>query len=65
MFQKNAKQVIRPKDLQDWTGLSKTTIWRLSKDPASGFPRKLKLSHGAVGYLREEIEAWVKSRGEI
>lgn len=57
-------EVIRPRDLPLICGLSRTTCWRLSKDPTSGFPPKIRLSAGAVGFSRESIENWLKSREE-
>lgn len=61
----NLQEVIRPRDLPSVTGLSRTTCWRLSKDPSSGFPKKIRLSAGAVGYLRKQIEAWLLSRQNV
>ncbi|OGU05528.1 MAG: hypothetical protein A2075_23845 [Geobacteraceae bacterium GWC2_58_44] len=57
-------EIIRPRDLPLICGLSRTTCWRLSKDPMSGFPPKIRLSAGAVGFSRESIEIWLKSREE-
>jgi len=58
-------EIIRPRDLPVVTGLSRTQCWRLSRDPASGFPPKIRLSSGAVGYSRELLEKWLKTREEI
>lgn len=57
-------EVIRPRDLPLVTGLSRTQCWRLSRDPNSGFPAKIRLSSGAVGYSREHLEIWLKSKEE-
>ena len=54
--------VIRPRDLPHVTGLSRTTCYRLGKDPSSGFPLAIRLSSGAVGYFRHQLVAWLKSR---
>lgn len=56
-------EIIRPRDLPQATGLSKTQIWRLSK--ADQFVKKLKLSNGCVGFLRSDVEAWLASRQTI
>ena len=61
----NLSEVIRPRDLPQTIGLSKTTCWRLSKDPSSGFPQKIRLSVGAVGYFRHQLEAWLESRQTV
>ena len=58
-------EVIRPRDLPVVTGLSRTQCWRLSRDPASGFPPKIRLSSGAVGYSRQLLQKWLKTREEI
>lgn len=58
-------EIIRPRDLPVVTGLSRTQCWRLSRDPTSGFPPKIRLSSGAVGYSRELLEKWLKTREEI
>jgi predicted DNA-binding transcriptional regulator AlpA len=58
-------EIIRPRDLPLVTGLSRTSCWRLSKDPKSGFPPKIRLSVGAVGYSKKAIEEWLKSREEL
>lgn len=58
-------EIIRPRDLPFVTGLSRTTCWRLSNDPESGFPPKIRLSAGAVGYSKKAIELWLKSREEV
>lgn len=58
-------EIIRPRDLPSVTGLSRTQCWRLSRDPASGFPSKIRLSSGAVGYSREHLEVWLKSKEEV
>ena len=60
--QHNASEVVRPRNLPQVTGLSRTTCWRLLNDPASGFPQPIRLSPGAVGYFRHQLEAWLKSR---
>lgn len=63
--QNNTQKILRPRDLFTETGLSRTTIWRISNDPTNGFPKKIQLSAGAVGYFREEIESWLKNRPTV
>jgi len=53
-------EIIRPRNLPQETGLSKTTIWRLEKE--GKFPKRIRLSAGAVGYMRSEVAEWRKSR---
>jgi prophage regulatory protein len=54
------RNIARPRDLPNLTGLSRTTIWRLER--AGDFPKKIKLSAGAVGYFRHELDEWLESR---
>lgn len=56
----NLSEIIRPRDLPSETGLSRTTIWRLEKK--GDFPKRIRLSVGAVGYLRVAVEQWRQSR---
>lgn len=57
--------IIRPRDLPSFLGISKTTCWRLSKDPSSGFPQKIFLSKGAVGFLRHQLLEYLESRQAV
>lgn len=40
-------------------GLARSTIWRAEN--AGDFPKRRRISAGAVGWLRCEVEAWVNS----
>lgn len=42
------------------TGLSRSTIWRMTR--RGEFPSPVSLSPGRVGYRRDEVEAWLRSR---
>lgn len=53
------KKILRKKEVRQITGLSDTTLWRLERD--SCFPRRLRLG-GAVGWLEEEVEAWIEEK---
>lgn len=46
--------------VQQASGLSRTTAWRLEKD--GKFPPRRQLSANAVGWLKSEVEAWILSR---
>lgn len=54
------EQIIRPRNLPAITGLSRTTHWRLER--AGDFPKRVKLSAGAVGYRLSEVMAWLEAR---
>jgi len=53
------RQILRPKQVVEEYGLSRTTLWRLEKK--EGFPRKIKISSRATGYLRSDLDAWLQS----
>jgi len=52
--------IARPRDLPALTGLSRTTIWRLER--SGDFPKRIRLSAGAVGYKMADIQTWLDSR---
>lgn len=53
-------EVIRPKDLPAVAGISNCTAWRLEK--TADFPKRRKLSPGASGWTRRDIENWLSSK---
>lgn len=55
-------EIIRPRELQRLTGLSKTSIWRLAKK--GEFVPKIRLTNNSIGYRRTDIERWVEERIE-
>lgn len=60
-----SNQIIRLKELCKMLGLSKSTIYD-KQDPKSprfdsSFPQKVHLGARSVGYILEDIEAWLKS----
>ncbi|WP_136515955.1 AlpA family phage regulatory protein [Geomonas edaphica] len=55
--------IVRPRDLPALTGLSRTTIWRLER--AGDFPKRIRLSVGAVGYRMADIQAWLDNRQTV
>ena len=52
--------VHRKKAVVTLTGLSATTVWRLTR--RGEFPQPIRLSPGAVGWLDSEIRAWLAQR---
>lgn len=56
------KKIIRLRGAMERSGLSKTTIYRLSNDPASDFPKPVRPTPHTVGWYESEIDAWVESR---
>jgi prophage regulatory protein len=55
-----SQHYLRRSDVTHLTGLSHSTLWRL--EGSGRFPKRRKLSPGAVGWLSEEVEQWVESR---
>lgn len=55
-------EIIRPRDLQKLTGLSRTTIWRLEQE--GKFVQKIRLTRHSIGYRRSDIERWIEDRIE-
>lgn len=54
------QRIIRRQALQGITGLSPATIYRLMLRGL--FPKPIPLSDHAVGWLVEDVEAWIESR---
>ncbi len=53
---------LRTNECERLTGLSRSTLWRLER--AGSFPRRRKLSANAVGWLENEVRAWLQDRAE-
>ncbi|TKD47332.1 AlpA family phage regulatory protein [Azotobacter chroococcum] len=62
-----ATTLIRMKDVETIVGLARPTIYKLMKQPESGFPLPVKLSdstaRGApVAWVLGEVQEWVRAR---
>lgn len=53
-------RLLRPRVVCERTGLSRSTLWRLERRGA--FPRHRQISTNAVGWLEEEVNAWIRAR---
>jgi len=53
-------RILRTHEVEEITGLSKSTLWRL--EHAKEFPSRVRLSRNAVGWLAEDVEDWLNSR---
>ena len=53
-------RVLRDPQVFEITKLSKSTRWRLEK--AGLFPKKIRLSPNAVGWLESDIRLWLEQR---
>ncbi len=65
MASKNQEKlsILRRKQVEKRTGLSRSTIYLRIQEGT--FPRPIKLGARAVGWLENEIEAWLAARMEI
>jgi prophage regulatory protein len=55
--------ILRRKQVEKRTGLSRSTIYLRIQEGT--FPRPISLGARAVGWLENEIDAWLASRMEI
>lgn len=53
-------KILRPGQLADMLGVSKTTLWRMEK--RGELPQRIKISRRAVGWLESDIKEWLESR---
>lgn len=56
-------QTIRMKQLCQMLSLSRSTIWRMLRE--GSLPKPFKLSHHAVGWRLDQIEAWLEQKALI
>ncbi len=54
-------RILREPTVKEMTGLSSTTRWRLERK--GEFPRRVRLSAGAMGWVEDEILDWLSNRG--
>lgn len=59
---KKAPAILRRKTVQARTGLSRSSIYGMMKDPSSDFPQSIKLSARSVGWLESDIDDFIESR---
>ncbi len=53
-------RIVRRKELRHLVGYSPAHIDRLEK--AGQFPKRVELGPGAVGWVDEELQEWIKAR---
>lgn len=57
---KQSLEVIREPERLRITGLSRVQIWRMEKRGL--FPKRVKLGENSVGWLRHELQSWIKAK---
>lgn len=55
-------KIIRLPKVMEATGLARSTIYRRMEE--NSFPAQVPIGQQAVGWVEEEIQAWVKERIE-
>jgi len=55
-----ADRLLSQAEVQERTGTSRTTIWRLER--AGEFPRRRQIVGHRVGWLESEVNEWLASR---
>lgn len=58
--EKTPDRIIRAKEVQNMTGLSRTTLWRLENK--GEFPYRVSLGGNSVGWKLSEIKQWIDER---
>ncbi|MGH7037065.1 MAG: helix-turn-helix transcriptional regulator [Stellaceae bacterium] len=53
-------RILRQRQVIEKVGYSPMHIWRLEK--AGRFPHRVKLGPNSVGWVAEEIDAWIEAR---
>jgi prophage regulatory protein len=55
-------KILRVNEVVEMTGLSKCSVLKMEK--SGQFPKKVKLSVGAVGWLLSEVTGWLQERAD-
>ena len=59
----NAPTILRRHQVQQRTGLSRSTLYQYIKD--GGFPASVQLGPRAVGWLESDISDWITARVKL
>ncbi|WP_143870694.1 helix-turn-helix transcriptional regulator [Catenovulum sediminis] len=59
-YESNPERIIDTNMVQELTGLSRSTLWRL--ETRGEFPRRVALSTARVGWRYHEVIDWLNSR---
>ena len=51
-------KILRPNQCAAKLGICRASFWRYSKRP--DFPRSVRLSPGAVGFIESELDEWIE-----
>ena len=53
---------IRPSEVLQMIGVSRTTLWRMVRDGL--FPAPVRITDRSRGYVLDDVEAWMRERVE-
>lgn len=53
-------EYLRPNEVAEYLGVTRTTIWRMQRD--AGFPQPIKVGLRATAFRRSEVEEWLAKR---
>ncbi|MEM8594377.1 MAG: AlpA family phage regulatory protein [Pseudomonadota bacterium] len=56
----SSERIIRFKEVQAMVGVSRTTIWRW--EMSGKFPMRVSLGAGSVGWMKSDVDAWIRSK---
>lgn len=59
-FDNQPDRIIRAKEVQKLTGVSRTTLWRFENK--GEFPRRVSLGASSVGWKLSEVQSWIQER---
>jgi prophage regulatory protein len=62
-FSKAALEILRRREVEARTGLSRSTIYQKIKDRT--FPLPISLGSKAVGWIKTEIDEWIEKRVKL
>ena len=54
--------LLRPRECARVLGISATSLWRWSRDPAMNFPTAFQLGKNSVAFDELEVRAWLATR---
>ncbi len=57
---RDVDRIIRAQEVQNTTGLSRTTLWRMENK--GEFPRRVSLGGNAVGWKLSEVQKWISEK---
>jgi prophage regulatory protein len=60
MTQQYIDRILRPREVTEVTGLSRTTIWRGVN--AGTFPKPVRLTPSAIGWCEADVARWLAGR---